>query len=268
MENCVVIEPMQAVILSSCSTWSDDQADRASWLRQPHLSILLLCRRASSLIRSDTNPCLCAGSSNHKNPATQPSLALLSLAVLSQPMDFILVWQRGAHTLSCQVSGSSKIHQRGKFVYLKHLRQLNLCSQTLPAVSHATWIKRKCKIILIKNRFRYPMFEVSWPVIQCPAMCARSNVDSPHLCTLRSREVQEEGEDPSYAASSLCSVGRQLLNHRYTTRLLFRSNYFCFQPSLLLSQMQSGQGTCICFSLYLLMLFWNVTGDHSRSEPS
>lgn len=87
----MVIEPMQAVILSSCSTWSDDQADRAGWLRQPHLSILLLCRRASSLIRSDTNPCLCAGSSNHKNPATQPSLALLSLAVLSQPMDFILV---------------------------------------------------------------------------------------------------------------------------------------------------------------------------------
>lgn len=51
-----------------------------------------------------------------------------------------------------------------------------------------------------------------------PAMCARSNVDSPHLCTLRSREVQEEGEHPSYAVSSLCSVGWQLLNHRHRTK--------------------------------------------------
>lgn len=56
---------------------------------------------------------------------------------------------------------------------------------------------------------------VSWSVSHCPA---RSNVDSPLLCTLRSKEVQEEGEDPSYAASSLCSVGRQLLNHSYITK--------------------------------------------------
>lgn len=79
----------------------------------------------------------------HKNPAAQLRLALPSLAVLSQAMDFILACLRGAHTLPCQVSGSSKLWQGGECAHPKHLRQLNLCSQTLPAVSHATLIMRK-----------------------------------------------------------------------------------------------------------------------------
>lgn len=88
-------------------------------------------------------PCLCVGSSQHKNPAAQLGLALPSLAALSQAMDSILACLRGAQTLSCQVSGHSKIWQGGKCVHPKHLRQLNLCSRTSPAASHAMLIKRK-----------------------------------------------------------------------------------------------------------------------------